>query len=99
MPKPPTKWELFAAKKGIKDRKRDSKLIFDEEKQEWVPKWGYKGKNKELDNQWLVEVDQKKEAETGEAHDARAQNRAERKERIKRNERRMRANEKRTAKK
>ena len=30
--------------------------MFDEEKQDWVPKWGYKGKNKELEQQWIVEV-------------------------------------------
>ncbi|KAI8935764.1 hypothetical protein NX059_007284 [Plenodomus lindquistii] len=87
-----TKWERFAAKKGIKDKKRDGKLVFDDEKQEWVPKWGYKGKNKDGDNQWLVEVDEKKEASTGEAHDQRADGRRERKERIRRNERKQRAN-------
>ncbi|KAF2759340.1 RRS1-domain-containing protein [Pseudovirgaria hyperparasitica] len=97
--KEPTKWELFAAKKGIKDKKRDTKMVFDEEKQDWVPKWGYKGKNKDMDEQWLVEVDEKKEAETGVAHDARKEGRAERKERMKRQDRRERANEKRGAKK
>ncbi|KAA8893524.1 ribosome biogenesis regulatory protein-domain-containing protein [Sphaerosporella brunnea] len=56
----PTKWELFAKKKGIKAKKKDGKLVYDEEKQEWVPKWGYKGKNKEAEAQWLVEVDDKK---------------------------------------
>jgi len=88
-----TKWERFAAKKGIKDKKRDGKLVYDEASGEWVPKWGYKGKNKELDNQWLVEVDEKKEAKTGEAHDLRAESRHDRKERVRRNERKQRANE------
>ncbi|KAF1838358.1 RRS1-domain-containing protein [Decorospora gaudefroyi] len=91
--KEPTKWERFAAKKGIKDKKRDGKLVYDEATGEWVPKWGYKGKNKEGDDQWLVEVDEKKERETGEAHDQRADGRKERKERIRRNERKQRANE------
>lgn len=91
--KAPTKWELFAKKKGIDNKKRDTKLVFDEATGEWVPKWGYKGKNKEADNEWLVEVDEKKEKETGEAHDARAESRAARKDRIKRNERKQRANE------
>ncbi|KAF2112480.1 ribosome biogenesis regulatory protein-domain-containing protein [Lophiotrema nucula] len=92
-PKPPTKWELFAAKKGIKDKKREGKMVFDEEKQDWVPKWGYKGKNKEGEDDWLVEVDDKKEKETGEAGDKRAENRQARKDRVKRNERKQRAND------
>ncbi|KAL6706871.1 Rhodanese-related sulfurtransferase [Coniothyrium glycines] len=88
-----TKWERFAAKKGIKDKKREGKLVYNEASGEWVPKWGYKGKNKDGENDWLVEVDEKKEKATGEAHDARADSRKERKERIRRNERKHRAND------
>lgn len=91
--KPPTKWELFAKKKGITKTKDKTKLVYDEATGEWVPRWGYKGKNKEGENEWLVEVDDKKEKETGEAHDPRAEGRAERKEKIRRNERKQRANE------
>ena len=96
--KEPTKWEKFAAKKGIKDKKRDGKMVYDEATGEWVPKWGYKGKNKEGDDQWLVEVDENKERETGEAHDQRAEGRRERKERVRRNERKQRANDARSRK-
>jgi regulator of ribosome biosynthesis len=96
--KPPTKWELFAKKKGIKDKKREGKMVYDEASGEWVPKWGYKGKNKEGDNDWLVEVDEKKERETGEAGDARAEGRRERKERVRRNERKQRNNERKARK-
>jgi regulator of ribosome biosynthesis len=88
-----TKWERFAAKKGIKDKKRDGKLVYDEPTGEWVPKWGYKGKNKEGENDWLVEVDEKKEKASGEAHDARADSRKDRKDRMRRNERKQRAND------
>jgi regulator of ribosome biosynthesis len=91
--KEPTKWERFAAKKGIKDKPRDGKMVYNEESGEWVPKWGYKGKNKDGENDWLVEVDDKKEKATGEAHDARADSRKERKEKIRRNERKQRAND------
>ncbi|KAF4308989.1 Ribosomal biogenesis regulatory protein [Botryosphaeria dothidea] len=98
-PKEPTKWELFAAKKGIKDKKKEGNLVYDEEKGEWVPKWGYKGKNKDADDQWLVEVDEKKEAKTGEAENPRALSRQEKIERVKRNERKQRANEARARKK
>lgn len=88
-----TKWERFAAKKGIKDKRRDGNKVYDEATGDWVPKWGYKGKNKEAESSWLVEVDEKKEAKTGEAHDARAESRHDRKERARRNERKQRAND------
>ncbi|KAH8731407.1 ribosome biogenesis regulatory protein-domain-containing protein [Phaeosphaeriaceae sp. PMI808] len=91
--KEPTKWERFAAKKGIKDKKRDGKLVYDDASGEWVPKWGYKGKNKDGENDWLVEVDEKKEKASGEAHDARADSKKERKDRVRRNERKQRAND------
>ncbi|KAL8705745.1 MAG: hypothetical protein Q9201_001179, partial [Fulgogasparrea decipioides] len=38
--KEPTKWEKFAAKKGIEDKKKEGKSVFDEETGNWVPKWG-----------------------------------------------------------
>lgn len=113
-PKPPTKWELFARKKGIgkysskpgaalADKERRKKLVYDEASGEWVPKWGYKGKNKEDDNQWLVEVDEskwkKEEDAAAKGSSIRGMGRAERKERIKRNERKMRSNEKRSKQK
>ncbi|KAK3048347.1 hypothetical protein LTR09_010340 [Extremus antarcticus] len=55
-----TKWEKFAAKKGIQKKKREGKLQYDEAKSDWVPKYGYKGKNSESAD-WLVEVDEKAE--------------------------------------
>ena len=58
-----TKWERFAEKKGIKAKRKEGKLIFDEAKGDWVPKYGYKGKNKDADGDWLVEVDEKAERE------------------------------------
>jgi regulator of ribosome biosynthesis len=91
--KAPTKWELFAKKKGIKAKPREGKMVYDEQSGEFVPKWGYKGKNKDGESEWLVEVDEKKERETGEVADQRTQSRTERKERARRNERKQRANE------
>lgn len=111
-PKPPTKWELFARKKGIgkyntrpgaalADKERRKKLVYDEEKGEWVPRWGYKGKNKS-DDDWLVEVNEKdwkkEEGAAAKGSSIRGMSRAERKERIKRNERKMRANERKARK-
>lgn len=85
-PKPPTKWEQFAARKGIQPKQKDGKMVYDEATGEWVPKWGYKGKNKELDNQWLVEVDDKVKNTPDELIDPRTLKRAERKKLIKKNE-------------
>jgi len=104
-PKQPTKWELFAAKKGIGKNKRNNfdapdragKMVFDKETGEWVKKWGYKGKNKDGENDWLVEIDEKAEkkaaAEGKDMVDPRNMKRAERIERVRRNERAQRANE------
>jgi regulator of ribosome biosynthesis len=54
-PNPPTKWELFAKKKGIK-KQTTPNTVFGEETGEWVPVWGYKGANKRDENEWLVEL-------------------------------------------
>lgn len=92
-----TKWEKFARKKGIKDKKRgEGKTVYDEEKGEWVPKWGYKGRNKEGEGEWIVEVDGKKEAELekeGKGKTIRGEGRRDRVEKVKRNERKQRNNE------
>lgn len=58
-----TKWERFAEKKGIKGKRKEGKLVFDEAKGDWMPKYGYKGKNRDADEDWLVEVDEKAEKE------------------------------------
>ncbi|KAF2671534.1 ribosomal biogenesis regulatory protein [Microthyrium microscopicum] len=96
--KEPTRWEKFATKRGIKAKKRDGNKVYDEATGEWVAKWGYKGKNKAGENDWLVEVDADKEKRTGEAGDVRKEKRAERVERLKRQERRERTNDKRAFK-
>lgn len=94
-----TKWETFAARKGIKPKTREARAnrVWDEEKGGWASKWGYGGKNKGTEKDWLVEVDPRKEAELGEGETLRGAGRRERKERVKRNDRLMRRNEKRGA--
>ncbi|RLP61404.1 hypothetical protein L150_00081 [Candida albicans Ca529L] len=84
--KPLTKWQQFAARKGIKPKGKDGKMVYDEDTGEWVPKWGYKGKNKSIDDQWLVEVDDKVKNTEDELIDPRTLKRAERKKLIKKNE-------------
>ena len=133
VPKAPTKWEVFAKKKGIGKGRQDGvdkgtgerragKMVYDEGKGEWVPKWGYKGRNTDGEGEWLVEIDEKAEKRkreagsggaagkvsggkgtagkvssgnggTGAGDDPRGLKRVERKERVKRNERAQRVNE------
>ena len=97
-PKEPTKWELFAKKKGIAAKRKEGNKVYDEASGEWVPKYGY-GAPKKGEDDWLVEVDEKKESASGEAGDVRKERREERMERIKRQERRERANERKQARK
>lgn len=54
-PKPPTKWERFAAAKGISHSKKD-KMEWDEDRQEFVARWGRGGLNKKVEEQWITEV-------------------------------------------
>ncbi|KAL8375980.1 hypothetical protein RB595_007200 [Gaeumannomyces hyphopodioides] len=91
----PTKWERFAAKKGIKPKTREQRrnTQYNEEKGEWERKWGYKGANKQVEKDWVVEVDPEKEAKLGDGETIRGASRRERVERQKRNERKMRKNE------
>lgn len=51
-----TKWEKFATSKGIAPKPKRERMVFDEEKQEYVARYGYKGANKDQEDQWLVEV-------------------------------------------
>ena len=40
-PKPMTRWEKFAAEKGIKKKQKREKLVWDETTQSWRPRYGY----------------------------------------------------------
>ncbi|RFU26171.1 hypothetical protein B7463_g10176, partial [Scytalidium lignicola] len=105
-PKAETAWSKFAAKKGIKAKSAATrqKMVYDEATGEWVPKWGYKGANKAGENDWIVEVDEKKEQERimkgkeGGGVDVGGGKKSERMERMRRNERKMRANDRRSRK-
>ena len=108
-PKQPTKWETFAKKKGIgkfssglgsggaalEDRKKN--LVYDEEKGEWVKKWGYKGKAMRDEGEWLVELDDKKlKKEKDEGKSVRTEPKRERMERMRRQARKERNNARKT---
>lgn len=77
-----TKWEKFAKSKGIASKPRKHRMQFDEDKQEFAPTWGYKGKNNELQNQAIIEIPANAPAD----FDPRAENREEKKSRIEKNE-------------
>lgn len=53
-PKGETKWEKFAKEKGIKNKKKD-RMLFDEDTQEYRPRYGYKRANN-IEDQVIVEV-------------------------------------------
>ncbi|CAK4068030.1 unnamed protein product [Aphanomyces euteiches] len=55
-PKVETRWEKFAREKGIKNKK-EGRMVWDEAKQAWAPKWGYKRANDDL-NDWAMPVKQ-----------------------------------------
>jgi regulator of ribosome biosynthesis len=109
-PKAPTKWEAFAKKKGIGkyggnarggaalEEKRKN-LVYDEASGEWVKKWGYKGKNHRGEGEWLVELDDKqvrKEKEgKEEGKTVRGEGKREKMERLRRQARKERNNERR----
>ncbi|GAW14297.1 hypothetical protein ANO14919_036980 [Xylariales sp. No.14919] len=76
--KAPTKWEQFAAKRGIKPKTREQRRMkaqkYNEETGQWEKTWGY-NKDGRIDRKekgivqqdWLVEVDEKKEREEKES--------------------------------
>lgn len=103
--KPPTKWEQFAARKGIKPKTREQRqnLRFNEDTGAWEKKWGWKGpvdrQEGKVQADWLVEVKPEKEAKLKEGESVRGEGRRERKEKVRRNERKMRSNSRNGAKK
>ncbi|PWA96900.1 Ribosomal biogenesis regulatory protein [Artemisia annua] len=79
-PAPPTKWEVFAKKKGIQNRKKD-KLVFDEQTSSWKRRYGYDRVNDDND---LPIIEAKMTDEPGE--DPFAKRRSEKKQRVERQE-------------
>ncbi|CCO28186.1 Ribosome biogenesis regulatory protein homolog OS=Homo sapiens GN=RRS1 PE=1 SV=2 [Rhizoctonia solani AG-1 IB] len=86
-PKPPTKWERFAAAKGIQKTVRDRR-VWDEERQEWVNRWGWNGKNKDQEEQWIHEVPDN----APDDYDPAMESRKERKARVDKNEKQKERN-------
>lgn len=51
---PMTKWEKYAKMKGIQKKKK-SRMVFDEAHNEWRPRWGY-GRKNDSTKDWLIEI-------------------------------------------
>lgn len=85
--KPMTRWEKFAKIKGIQNRKK-SRMVFDEERGEWRPRFGYKGVNNDDQTPWLIEVP----GNADPYQDQYQARREEKKERIDKNKRRQQRN-------
>jgi regulator of ribosome biosynthesis len=89
-PKPLTRWEKFAASKGIVKKKR-SKMVWDEHNQQWAPRYGYGRANnpKDAPENWVVEA---KHGDDGsvDPFEERAKDRKEAKQKQKRQEERNR---------
>ncbi|KAK0668294.1 putative regulator of ribosome biosynthesis [Cercophora samala] len=96
-PKPETKWSAFAKRRGIKPKTREQRrnLQLNAETGEHERKWGYKGANKAGQDEAIIEIkhNSKKELERKEGTSIRGDKRREIREKVKRNERRMRRNE------
>ncbi|SAM00164.1 hypothetical protein [Absidia glauca] len=88
--KPLTRWEKFAKVKGIQNTKRE-RMVWDEDRQEHVPRWGYKGGSSKKDDMqdWLIEVPTNVDPMT----DMYQKNRDEKKERVNKNQKRQKRNE------
>lgn len=92
-PRPPTKWELFAQRKGIEKRKR-SKLEWDEASGDWKRRYGYKRAN---DEAAVPIIEARPDEQTG-VEDPFTRQRAEKRERVKKQEKQQLANLKAAAK-
>ncbi|PON88975.1 Ribosomal biogenesis regulatory protein [Trema orientale] len=91
-PKPPTKWEIFAKAKGIKNRKKD-KVAYDEQTGTWKRRYGYDHAN---DEENVPIIDAKMTDEPGE--DPFAKKRKDKKKQVEKQEKNRLQNLKQAAK-
>jgi regulator of ribosome biosynthesis len=82
-----TRWEKFAKQKGIQKKKK-SRMVWDEDKKEWRPRWGYKGVTEGKEKDWLIEIPRQKDPMV----DYFTQAKEEKKERINKNKKRQQRN-------
>ncbi|KAK0731802.1 ribosomal biogenesis regulatory protein [Lasiosphaeris hirsuta] len=94
-PKAETKWSAFAKRRGIAPKTREQRrnLELDEKTGEFGRRWGYKGANKAGQDEPIIELNAAKEAARKEGTTVRGDKRREIREKVRRNDRRMRKNE------
>ncbi|KAK4132317.1 ribosomal biogenesis regulatory protein [Trichocladium antarcticum] len=96
-PKPETKWSAFAKRRGITPKTREQRrnLQLNAETGEHERRWGYKGANKAGQDEPIIEIafNSEKELNRKEGTTVRGDRKREIREKVKRNERRMRKNE------
>lgn len=94
-PKAETKWSAFAKRRGIKPKTREQRRNqqYNESTGEFERRWGYKGANKAGQDDAIIEVSAAQEAQRKEGTSVRGDKRREIREKVKRNERRMRKNQ------
>ncbi|CAI2353394.1 unnamed protein product [Caenorhabditis sp. 36 PRJEB53466] len=80
--KEPTKWEKYAAEKGITTKKKKDKKVWDEATKEWKPTYGYRRGNDDTKD-WLIEIPDNAEDPN---KDFFAERREKKKERVAKNE-------------
>ena len=90
-PKAETKWEAFAKTKGIQ-KKKQSRMVWDETKNQWAPAWGYKRKGDD-DDEAIIEMN-----ESDIMADPRVEKAEAKKDRVAANAKQRQANERRAAK-
>ncbi|EPZ35021.1 RRS1-domain-containing protein [Rozella allomycis CSF55] len=82
-----TRWEKFAQAKGIVKRKK-TRMVFDEETEEYKPRYGYKSKVNESMDDWAIEIPNNADP----YEDPVAKLRAEKKSRVEKNKKQQRRN-------
>eukprot|EP00088_Acartia_fossae_P058888 TRINITY_DN693_c0_g1_i4.p1 TRINITY_DN693_c0_g1~~TRINITY_DN693_c0_g1_i4.p1 ORF type:complete len:375 (-),score=143.58 TRINITY_DN693_c0_g1_i4:144-1268(-) len=55
-PKPMTKWEQYAKEKGIVNKKKKDRLVWDDVVNKWVPQFGFKKKQAEDEKNWCIPI-------------------------------------------
>jgi regulator of ribosome biosynthesis len=62
--KPLTKWEKFRIEKGLPSRRRRSRMVWNEDVKDWVPRWGaYSTKKIDEKLEWAIEAKPGEEGE------------------------------------
>lgn len=93
-PKPQTRWEAFAEKKGIVKKKR-SRMVFDEESDSYKPRYGYGAVDKDGTEDSFIEYHASMDKDLAEGNDPFIVRQREKQERVSLNKKQNAANKRR----